>query len=180
LATVFGIVQQSGGYIDVESAPEAGSCFSIYFHLARADIDGNPNLGADPGMALRGNETILLVEDDEHVRVATKRFLRMHGYRVIEAADGAQGMRAWREVADTGHGVDLVVTDVRMPGMRGPDMVRQLVGLEPQTPVLYISGYTDDLSSVNGSHPRVALLEKPFTAEAFVQKIRQLLDARAV
>src|SRR5581483_6915452 len=93
LATVFGIVQQSGGHIAVESAPGVGSCFTIYFRAVGAGVDGVPAHTKPAESSLRGTETILLVEDDEHVRVVTRRFLRMHGYHVLEAPDGATGMR---------------------------------------------------------------------------------------
>jgi CheY-like chemotaxis protein len=172
LAMVFGIVQQSGGHITTTSAPGAGTTFDIYLPLTRPG--GTPEReGTRSRSSLRGDETILLVEDNPEVRRAARRFLNGYGYQVIEAADGDAALRLCR-----GEGpLDLIITDVVMPGTGGRELVARLAALRPATPVLYISGYADS-SALGGAivPPAVGLLHKPFTAEALVGRVRDILD----
>jgi signal transduction histidine kinase/DNA-binding LacI/PurR family transcriptional regulator len=173
LATAFGIVRQSGGYIAVTSEPGAGSLFEI--HLPAVPPGRLPEHEAQPPRSsVGGGETILLVEDNPEVRRAARRFLTGYGYRVFEAADGSEALRV---SADHAGPLDLVITDVVMPGMGGRELVRHLAVSRPGTPVLYISGYADSSSigdAVTG--PSVSLLYKPFTAETLGTRVRDILD----
>jgi two-component system cell cycle sensor histidine kinase/response regulator CckA len=168
LATVFGIVKQSGGYVSVESAPGTGSTFSIY--LPRAH--GEPRRSG-PNRAVRGggNEQILLVEDEDGVRRVARRALELHGYRVSEARDGQSAM----QMAESTE-IDLVVTDVMMPGMIGPVLVRNLRHTRPDLPVLFMSGHTDEILRDGLIDPATAFLPKPFTPIQLAQKVREVLD----
>jgi PAS domain S-box-containing protein len=175
LSTVYGIVEQSGGEIRLESEPGLGTTIVIYFPaLPVPQHSEAPDPGAS--QAVDGSEVVLLVEDDDQVRTAVARFLRLHGYRVLEAQDGNHALRLSRQL---GHSPDIVVTDVRMPGLRGPDLVRRLPHLRPETPVLYISGNIDStpLDDVL-SQPTVALIHKPFTADTLARQVRHMLDTR--
>jgi signal transduction histidine kinase/DNA-binding LacI/PurR family transcriptional regulator/ActR/RegA family two-component response regulator len=175
LATVFGIVSQSGGHIRVDSAPGRGTTFDLYFPALPAQEPATVEPPATEPASISGSETILLVEDDDRVRLAITRFMSRHGYRVLAAADGDEALRVCERHIGP---LDMVVTDVRMPGLRGPDLARHLARLRPQTAILFISGYTDStpiLDSVSG--PAVALLQKPFTSEALARKVRQMLAA---
>jgi CheY-like chemotaxis protein len=122
-----------------------------------------------------GNEKILLVDDDMFVRVATSRALRARGYAVLEAHDGHAALRMLRD-----HDIDLLVTDVVMPGLDGRELVEAARTCRPSLKVLYISGYTDDAVLRHGiRHAEVALLEKPFRGHSLASKVRQVLDAAA-
>ena len=174
LSTVFGIVQQSGGHVAVRSEPGRGTTFEIYLPQALESADGAaPETQAIPP-ELRGSETILLVEDDPGVRGATRRFLEEHGYRVLEAIDGDDALRVSGEHEGP---VDLMITDVVMPGMSGRELVEAVTRSRPETPALYVSGYTDSGALVPETAP--ALLQKPFTADDLARKVRELLDLRS-
>jgi signal transduction histidine kinase/DNA-binding LacI/PurR family transcriptional regulator len=174
LATVFGIVQQSGGHIVVNTAPDKGTTFEIYFpqmRIAAPETQESEPSGPSPS----GTETILLVEDNAYVRAAACRFLTAYGYRVLEAVDGRDALRVCDDVAGE---LDLVITDVVMPGMGGRELAEHLRRLCPAVPVLFISGYAD--SDALGEDPEattVDLLQKPFAAETLVSHVRGLLDA---
>ncbi|HKY20125.1 MAG TPA: response regulator [Vicinamibacterales bacterium] len=175
LATVYGIVKQSGGSIWVYSEPGQGATFKVY--LPRTD-EAVPEAMASPAQSsLRGTETILLVEDEEGVRLLSRALLERQGYRVIEAAGGEQAMRlAAAEPAP----IDLLVTDVVMPGPSGPELFEHLAPLRPQMQVLFLSGYTDEAMVKRGVlKSGTSFLQKPFTATALSRKVRELLDARA-
>jgi PAS domain S-box-containing protein len=173
LSTVYGIVSQSGGFIDVDSEPGRGTCFDIYFPSARAPALGSAER-AQRHRVSGGTEAVLLVEDEDSLRVLISKSLRAHGYKVLEARDGrtALDLAAKPTVA-----IDLVVSDVILPDISGPQVVSRLVQGRPFLKTLYISGYTDDYIS----HRRVAkdepvLLEKPFSIGALLSKIREVLD----
>jgi len=173
LATVFGIVSQSGGHIKVDSAPGRGTSFSLYFPAVAAEEVATPDPAARGPASIAGSETILLVEDDDRVRTAIRKFMTLHGYEVLEASDGDAALRLCEHHVGP---LDIVVTDVRMPGLRGPDLARKLARLCPRTPMLFISGYTDSTPILDRlSEPTVALLQKPFTSDALARKIRQML-----
>jgi two-component system cell cycle sensor histidine kinase/response regulator CckA len=171
LATVYGIVRQSGGHIRVNTRLNQGSTFTIY--LPRAA--GAPEL-ADPAPPVeppQGTGTILVVEDEDTVRHLACRVLRAHGYRVIEAADPGTALRLAREQARP---ADLLLTDIVMPGMNGPALAERLVARWPALEVIYMSGYADEAIERQGSLPAGgALLEKPFTARKLADYVRQAL-----
>jgi CheY-like chemotaxis protein len=175
LATVYGIVKQSGGTISVHSAPEMGTTFRILFPVADA-FDPAQLVRVKPETDDSGSETILLVEDDNSVRDLAQRVLEMRGYKILPARDGADALRI-ASVSDVQ--IDLVVTDVVMPGMNGREFVEAIRGHTPGIPVLYMSGYTDDDIIRRGLTDRsVAFLQKPFNAQSLARLVRNVLDAR--
>jgi CheY-like chemotaxis protein len=175
LATVYGIVKQSGATISVHSAPEMGTTFRIVFPVADA-IDPTLLLRERPETTDAGSETILLVEDDNSVRDLTQRVLEMRGYNVLPARDGADGLRI---ASGPDVRIDLIVTDVVMPGMNGREFVEAIHGRTPGIPVLYMSGYTDDDILRRGlNDSSVAFLQKPFNAKSLARLVRSVLDAR--
>jgi two-component system, cell cycle sensor histidine kinase and response regulator CckA len=175
LSMVFGIVQQSGGNVLVSSEPDVGTSFKVY--LPRADGTAKtPALDREPG-PLRGSETVLLVEDEDQVRDVAGEILRRHGYAVIEARTAAEAL-----VASEGHPgpIQLLLTDVVMPEMGGPDLAGRLVELRPDMKVLCMSGYTDDAAVRHGmADAAFAYLQKPLTVDGLTKKVRDVLDARA-
>jgi PAS domain S-box-containing protein len=174
LATVYGIVKQHGGNIWVYSEPGCGTTFKIYLPLAgnEAEVAAQP---APPPEASRGEETILLVEDDPSVLEIAQRALESHGYRVLVVADPAQA----EGVLDAYEGeVALVVTDVVMPNLFGPALVERLQAGRPSLRVLYMSGYTRGAATGNGTLPHdVPFLNKPFTPSVLAAKVREVLGA---
>ncbi len=173
LATVFGIVKQSGGYVWVYSEPGRGTTFKIYLpRVVETPVAAAPRPVAPA--SLRGSETILLVEDDETMRALTRRLLVARGHTVLLASQGEEALR----LAQRHDGrIHLLVTDVVMPGMSGRDLADRIVALLPGTKVLYLSGYTDDAIVRHGVlEPGVAFLQKPFTADALARKVREVLD----
>jgi signal transduction histidine kinase len=173
LATVFGIVQQSGGHIAVSSAPGQGATFEIFLPQSTQVIGETVETALAPS-SLRGSETILLVEDEPAVRRASRRFLEEHGYKVLEAVDGGDALRLCERHEGP---LDLVITDVVMPGMSGRELGERVTRLRPETPVLYVSGYVDTpLVRAGLPETAVPLLQKPFSAESLARKVRELLD----
>jgi PAS domain S-box-containing protein len=173
LATVYGIVKQSNGYISVDSAPEKGTSFKIY--LPRDA--GQPALAeqeSDSPDRLCGSETILLVEDSEPLRKLAKTFLESAGFRVFSAESGEDAV----EVANRFGGIfDLLLTDVVMPGMNGRILAEHLLPRQPGMRVLYMSGYTDGFIAGHGMlDPGTHLLHKPFTEEVLILRVREILD----
>jgi PAS domain S-box-containing protein len=175
LATVYGIVRQTGGHIQVKSQLGKGTRFDIY--LPRDDSATEPvRLQPAPEAATpKGRETVLLVEDEDGVRKLARLVLENSGYRVLEATNGPDALRLG---SDTLNAVDLLITDVVMPNMTGPQLVREIVSVRPNLRVLYVSGYTDDELFRHGlSGKEAAFLHKPFTPTHLVQKVREILDA---
>jgi CheY-like chemotaxis protein len=172
LATVYGIVKQSGGYIAVASEPGCGATFTIY--LPRTEqVPEAAAIDPDPTPP-RGSETVLLVEDEEGVRGLAQEILEMSGYRVQPARHAAQAMEICAGYAGPIH---LVLTDVVMPGMSGPELVERLMPRRPDLRVLFMSGYTDDHLGQHGVlEPGVILLPKPFTPDVLARKVREALD----
>jgi two-component system cell cycle sensor histidine kinase/response regulator CckA len=170
LATVYGIAKQSSGYVWVQSAPGEGSTFTVY--LPRA-VEAEQADEPDVAVIRRGEDVVLLVEDEDGVRRVARRALEMHGYRVIEAADGAQAM----ELARTTPSVGLLLTDVMMPGLLGPAVAAAVHEILPHLPVLYMSGHAEEVARGGLIDPTVPFLAKPFTPTSLAQKVREVLDA---
>jgi PAS domain S-box-containing protein len=177
LATVYGIVKQSGGYIQVSSAPGCGTTFSL--HFPRVDASVVPNQSdAVAATSLGGSETVLLVEDQEEVRALTHRLLKKGGYDVLVAASGPEALRL---AAAQVRPIHLLLTDVVMPGMNGRELSRRLAPTQLGMKVLFLSGYPDDSILRHGAlDPGVAFLQKPFSVQALARKIREVLDAAVI
>ena len=176
LATVYGIVKQSGGYVWIYSEPGHGTTLKLYFPevSAVAAFATTDNRAASKEVE-RGSETILLVEDEAAVRGLTSRILEKQGYRVIAAQHGREAMDIASK--ELGH-IDLVLTDVVMPGMNGRGLVERLTGIRPGIKSLYMSGYTDDDIIRRGFiEPSKSFLQKPFTSDGLLQTVRKVLDA---
>jgi two-component system, cell cycle sensor histidine kinase and response regulator CckA len=174
LATVYGIVKQSNGYTGVDSSPGKGTSFQIYLPLCagRPAID---ELKLDSPDTLRGSETILLVEDSEPLRKLVKTYLDSAGFRVFSAESGEAALELFTRIGVT---LDLLLTDVVMPGMNGRALAEHLLPRQPGMKVLYMSGYTDTFIAGHGVlDPGTHLLHKPFTEEVFLRKVREVLDA---
>jgi two-component system cell cycle sensor histidine kinase/response regulator CckA len=172
LATVFGIVKQGGGYLYVSSEPGRGSTFTIYLPRLAATAASATPPSRPPVRS--GSETVLLVEDEQPVRLLVQTILEGGGYRVIGAANPREAEIALGDRLDE---VDVLVTDVIMPGGTGPALFAQLRCTSPRLRVLYISGYSGDTSFRNGElDPGVAFLQKPFTADSLLRKLREVLD----
>src|SRR6266849_4842201 len=173
LAVVYGIVDQNGGHIRVESEPEQGTKFEIY--LPRVEEAAAPAEPAKINYAtLRGSETILLVEDSEDLRQMTCTFLRMQGYTVVEATNGAEAVGAIQQYKAPIH---LMLTDVILPGMSGLELAKRVASLRPDMKVLYASGYTGDVLQRYGiSESNIPFIEQPFSFDFLAQKVRQLLE----
>lgn len=175
LSTVHGIVKQSGGHVWAYSEPGRGAAFKVY--LPRTDVPAEaekPDLDPAPAGSA---ETILLVEDEAMVRTLARHVLESHGYVVLEARDGAEALRLGAEHPDA---LDLVLTDVSMPGMSGRALAEQLRATRPDLRVLFMSGYTDDAIAHHGVlEAGVPFVQKPFTARSLAEKVREALDRPA-
>jgi len=171
LSTVYGIVKQSGGYVMVQSEKGMGTTFNIY--LPRVEAAADSHAAAPARAAQGGSETVLLVEDEESVRQLVRETLTSKGYRVIEADNGEAALIAASKHTDT---IDLIITDVVMPGMNGRELANQLLKDRPETKVLYLSGYTEDTVISEGSiESGTAFLQKPFTLLNLSRKVREVL-----
>jgi two-component system cell cycle sensor histidine kinase/response regulator CckA len=174
LATVYGIVVQSGGYIWLDSAPDQGTSFKICFPRVLAeDVVGSTD--AETPASARGSETVLIVEDEEVVRALASRVLTSQGYVVLEARNGREALALVEQSPDQ---VDLVLTDVVMPEMGGQQLVEQLQQALPETRIMYMSGYAEgdklQPSIRNSPYP---FLQKPFSADSLCLRVREALDA---
>jgi CheY-like chemotaxis protein len=174
LSMVYGIVQQHGGTIMVESAPGQGAMFKIYLPCVDDPVS-EVGMSVASGDSGGGSETILVVEDDTHVRALVAQMLQASGYTVLTAADPAAAL----ELSDRHPGpIHLLFTDVVMPEMSGPELRQRLKSFRPKTRVLYMSGYTDEALGRHGVlEPVTFLLQKPFSIGALGQKVREVLDA---
>ncbi len=176
LAMVYGTVKQSGGEITVESTPGKGSVFALYFPLA-ARAAAEPAAVAPAAALKEGTETVLLVEDEEPLRRLGERILRAGGYTVLSAADGQAALAAAER---HGRPVDLLLTDLVMPGMTGRELALELGRRKIASRTLYMSGYTEDAIAKQGVlEPGIAFIYKPFTVEALSAKLREVLDGPA-
>jgi PAS domain S-box-containing protein len=173
LATVYGIVRQSGGTIQVASQPREGSTFTVYFPRAAAS-NVAVSIQSSPPEAPGGSETVLVAEDEMSVRHLVCRVLRGKGYRVLEAPDGEAAL----DVAESAGNIDLLVTDLVMPGMGGAALASSLVRLRPALRVVFITGYAPEAVERQGELAvGSGLLEKPFTADQLARKVREALAA---
>ena len=173
LASVYGIVAQSGGFIDVTSVAEEGTTMAVY--LPRV-VSERANTAAPVALPLRatGGETILLAEDEDGVRAAARRILAAQGYTVLEAFDGAEALKL---AAEHPGAIDLLVTDVVMPRKTGPQVAAELVAQRPEVKVLYVSGYADEaIVPLALAGPDTAFVQKPFTHDGLAAAVRELLD----
>ena len=174
LSTVYGIVKQSGGHITVSSKPGAGATFRVYLPRFFEAAESTQPTIAVGGMA-RGTETILLVEDEPALRNLTRDILAQQGYKVLECASGNEAL----DYCATYGPVDLVLTDVVMPGLAGTDLGKRLQQLHSQIKILYMTGYTEDTVVHHGvANAGVGLLQKPFTPQTLTRKVREVLDTQ--
>ncbi|MEZ4405524.1 MAG: ATP-binding protein, partial [Polyangiales bacterium] len=172
LSTAYGIVKQSGGHISVYSEVGHGTVFRVY--LPRVDARPETARRSDIGQP-GGTETILVVEDDERLRAAVTRILSGKGYRLLVAGDGASALKLLGEHEGPVH---LVLSDAIMPGMSGPEAVREVQRCSPETRALFMSGYTDHAVLREGAlQSRVNFIQKPFAPHALLRKVREVLDA---
>ncbi len=176
LSTVYGIVKQVGGYVQVESAPGCGAKFTI--HLP--SVPGATATRAEAPAArvqLRGTETVLIAEDEAGVRLPASRILTAMGYRVLEASDGLAAL----DVAERHGGtIDLLLTDIVMPEMDGAELARRLRGLRPALRVVYMSGYSTEAVATHGViTPGASFIQKPFTVQELAGRVRAVLDSPA-
>jgi len=178
LATVYGVIQQSRGHIWVYSEPGQGTTFKLYF--PRLDAPEDPasrsrRLALESPPA-RGAETVLLVEDDPSLRELAATLLRAQGYQVLPAADGPAALALCEA---RGGEINLLLTDLVMPGMSGRELAEAVAARWAEIPVLYVSGYTDDAVVRHGLLTSgIAFLQKPFTPAQLATRVRQVLDAR--
>jgi PAS domain S-box-containing protein len=177
LSTVYGIVEQSGGHLDVQSAPGTGTIFKVFLPRVDEAVGAAGTEGAGPASA-RGSETVLLAEDEPALRAMAREALEGEGYTVLVAGNGLEGL----EVAAAHRGpLHLLITDVVMPQMGGGELAQRLQAERPGLKVLFMSGYTDDAVIRQGvSEATSAFLQKPFTITAFARKVRETLDGSAV
>ena len=174
LSTVHGIVEQSNGHIEVYSELGQGTTFKIYLPRVEAMGDAPSAASRNDGDDIRGDETILLVEDEAIIRHLLREGLSQNGYNVFEAADGTQAIAICERLDRP---IDLLITDVVMPLMSGPQLARRIASVRPDLPVLLISGYADQALIHQGlREPGTAFLQKPFTPNALARRVRELLD----
>ncbi|MFA5110875.1 MAG: response regulator, partial [Desulfobaccales bacterium] len=176
LSTVYGIVKQSGGYIQVSSGPGSGTTFRVYLPRL-ADAAATVKAAPKPLSELKGSETILLVEDEAMLRRLISDALRMYGYRVLTAKNGQEAMLVHERRRKPIH---LLLTDVVMPRMSGRELAEHLGPRDPDLKVLYMSGYTEpSQAGQEVAAGPTAIIQKPFTPAALVEMVRQTLDGSA-
>lgn len=174
LATVYGIVKQSGGYIAVESRPGQGACFQVFLPRVEEPITQSSEILSSPPET-KSSETILLAEDSEPLRKLAKSLLEGHGFEVLPAQNGEEALHVARQYAGRIH---LLLTDVVMPGMNGRVLAERLLTTRPDTKILYMSGYTD-IAGHGVLDQSTNLLYKPFSEERLIERVRGVLDAGA-
>jgi CheY-like chemotaxis protein len=169
---VYGIVKQSGGYLDLESSPGAGSTFTIYLPRLEGIVEP-PKAKVPITASFWGEETVLLVEDEDMLRGLLAKFLRLHGYTVLEASHGGEALLTCEQYPRPIH---LMVTDVVMPQMSGRELADRLTPLRPEMKVLYMSGYTEETLVQHGvADLSVAFLQKPFRPIELARRVHAVL-----
>jgi CheY-like chemotaxis protein len=175
LAMVYGFVTQSGGTVELRSTQGAGTTVEIRLPEATDEAPRAAPAQAAPARSAN-RETVLLVDDEQVLAKLGERILEGLGYRVISASDGSMAIELARAYGDP---IDLILSDVIMPGLSGPEVVEAVLQLHPEAAVLYASGYTADaISDRRGLPEGVELIEKPFTAAELASRVRSVLDAR--
>jgi CheY-like chemotaxis protein len=174
LSTVYGIVKQMSGHIDVFSEQGKGSVFRVFFPVCREDAEAKAQ--AEAFVMPRGAETVLIAEDDDAIRKLLVDILEPLGYRVITADSGMEALR----VAETaGGGVDILLTDVVMPGMSGKELAQRFQTIDPGIKVLFMSGYTEEVIIRHGvEQAGVSFIQKPLIPNKLVRKLREVLDGK--
>jgi two-component system, cell cycle sensor histidine kinase and response regulator CckA len=174
LSTVYGIVKQNDGYVTIESEPGIGTTVTVFWPTKTDQVHAVAS-SASPSRVLAGAETILLVEDEPGVRSLMRKTLEPYGYRVLEARDVSHALA----LAATHQGqVDLLLSDVIMPGLNGPDLAQRIVAQRPTIRIVYVSGFPNSLiPGGNGTRQRVWFLPKPFSPQALAAKVRECLDS---
>jgi CheY-like chemotaxis protein len=171
LATVYGIVKQSGGYVWANSAPDQGATFSVYLPAVLEEAESRDQSSRPPKL-LRGSETILVVEDAAPLRMLIRELLEDFGYSVLEAEDAEQA----HQIADHHQNIALLLTDLNLPGISGLAVAKSLLEKRPGLKVLYMSGHPNGVAHRGIQDADADFLQKPFTQEALAQKLRSLLD----
>ena len=188
LSTVYGIVKQTGGFVYVDFEPGEGTSFRIFLPRHRPELEAQPEAQAangaprtrrpsrrSRGADLTGQGTILLVEDEDGLRSLNARGLRSRGYSVIEAANGVEAMEALDEKDGA---VDLVVSDVVMPEMDGPTLLREMRKRNPNLKIIFVSGYAEEAFDKSlPENEQFAFLPKPFALSALVEKVKETMTA---
>jgi two-component system, cell cycle sensor histidine kinase and response regulator CckA len=178
LATVYGVVKQSGGYIDIESSLGVGTTFKIYLPRVDEEVHAQAPSGSGVSRSIAGKETILLVEDEESLRRLTRATLELGGYTVLEAKDGLDALELSKRHDGS---IDLLLTDMVMPGMGGKALAQELLRRRPEIRIVYMSGYAGQAVGAQGPiDPGSDFLSKPFTREVLTRKIREALDRPVV
>jgi two-component system, cell cycle sensor histidine kinase and response regulator CckA len=172
LSTVYGIVQQNQGTIQVSSERGRGTVFEIYFAAVPAGQEADEETGLNG--SLQGNETILVAEDEPDVRKLVRDALEHLGYKVLPAADGYEAIQILEQHSDP---VQLLLTDVIMPLMSGRELAKRVLSVRPATKVIYMSGYTDDTLAFHGlPHGSTGFIQKPFTVTVLAEEVRKVLS----
>jgi two-component system cell cycle sensor histidine kinase/response regulator CckA len=177
LSTVYGIVKQSGGHIWVYSEVGHGTVFKIYFPLEEGAAAKRAAESGPATSRTQGSETVLLVDDEETLRIPVRRFLEKRGYTILEAGSGADALQVCGEHEGP---IDLVITDMMMPGMHGRELMEHVMHVRPAAKVLFTSGYADDQMIKRGLlDADMAFIQKPFNLGELEAKIRDVLTRRA-
>jgi CheY-like chemotaxis protein len=175
LSTVYGIVQQSNGHIRVESEPGRGACFEVYLPAVSESVEPIPEAVVEP-TSPSGTETVLLVEDEAAVRGLLRRFMLSKGYRVLEACEGGEALKLVEEESGK---IDLLLTDLVMPGMGGFELAHRLEAKLPEVKILFMSGYSEGAEAFFSSglvSDAKNFLQKPFSTDLLAQRLREVLD----
>jgi len=177
LAAVYGIVKQSGGYVTVESAVGRGATFVMYFPVSGSANQPAPPVEVPAAAPEEGGETVLTIEDDESLRIVLRRVLQGHGYKVLEAVDGQEAVEKFLHLAST---LDLLLTDVVLPGRNGVELARMFREKKPDLPVMFMTGYADpELFKGMVINESTALIRKPYLPSVLVRQLRDLLQRTA-